>query len=131
MSRKKTSDTRHAEDHANGCREMLHNYDLTMIHLAGWLNAMPDVVDSAKAQAVKADFAFGLARYKFALNKGIWEGADVDYDAEARKIVDIAAKHGIDREDYQRTLMGMIDMVRYWAVRIIPMLDENPQYRGL
>lgn len=131
MSRKQTSDTRHAEENASACREYLHNYDLSLIHLTAWLNALVDPAKTPNVETAKAELAFAMARFKFVAGETIWRGTSVDFEQELQKISELASKHGIDSDDEQRILRGMFSTVTYWAGYIAGTLSDNPEYKNI
>lgn len=118
------------EDDASECREYLHNYDVALTHLTGYINAVVDPDKVPSVEIAKADLAFAIARFKFVAGDAIWRGVDVDFEQELQTLLDIARKHGIDSEVEQRSIRGMFGTVTYWVGYITGILRRFPQYRN-
>lgn len=130
MSHNSSAEKQVEENTAEG-REYLHNYDISLTHLAGYLNALVDPDKVPSVEVAKAELAFALARFKFVAGEAIWRGVDVDFEEELQTLLNLAGKHGVDSETAQSTIRGMFSTITYWAGYITAILRKFPHYRNL
>lgn len=130
MSHNSSTD-KQANENAAECREYLHNYDIALTHLAGYLNGQVDADEVESVEIAKADLAFAMARFKFVAGEAIWRGVDVDFEQELQTILTIARTHGLDSDVQENTIRGMFGTITYWAGYITAVLRGFPHYKGV